>query len=184
MLDRRGGGRVTLGADKPYDVEAFVGALRQRAVTPPIAIQGVASKTGKVRKTAIDNRTLRHAGYAISQCMRKRIEEIFGRIKKPGGLVKAKVRGRAKVEAVFAFAAAACSLIRIPKPLAPQAPRSASRPPIRPPRAKRSRDPAPSPPFSTVRRSEPSPAPLFQQPANALGPPPSMKSTKLQGHAS
>jgi transposase len=122
MLDRRGGGRrVTLGADKAYDVEAFVGALRQRAVTPHIAIQGVVSKTGKTRKTAIDNRTLRHAGYAISQCIRKRIEEIFGWIKKPGGLAKAKVRGRAKVEAVFALAVAAYNLIRIPKLLAPQA---------------------------------------------------------------
>jgi transposase len=122
MLDRRGGGRrVTLGADKAYDVEAFVGALRQRAVTPHIAIQGVASKTGKIRKTAIDNRTLRHAGYAISQCIRKRIEEIFGWIKKPGGLAKAKVRSRAKVEAVFTFAVAAYNLIRIPKLLAPHA---------------------------------------------------------------
>jgi transposase len=122
MLERRGRGRrVTLGADKAYDVEAFVGALRQRAVTPHIAVQGVVSKTGKIRKTAIDGRTLRHVGYAISQRIRKRIEEIFGWIKKPGGLAKTKVRGRAKVEAVFAFAVAAYNLIRIPKLLAPQA---------------------------------------------------------------
>lgn len=119
MLDRRSTSRrVTLGADKAYDVEAFVGALRERAVTPHIAIQGVVSKTGKVRKTAIDGRTLRHAGYAISQRIRKRIEEVFGWIKKPGGLAKTKVRGRAKVEAVFAFAVAAYNLIRIPKLLA------------------------------------------------------------------
>ena len=121
MLDRRSTSRrVTLGADKAYDVEAFVGALRERAVTPHIAIQGVVSKTGKVRKTAVDGRTLRHAGYDISQRIRKRIEEVFGWIKKPGGLVKAKVRGRAKVEAVFAFAVAAYNLIRIPKLLAPR----------------------------------------------------------------
>ena len=119
MLDRRSTSRrVTLGADKAYDVEAFVGALRERAVTPHIAIQGVVSKTGKVRKTAIDGRTLRHAGYAISQRIRKRIEEVFGWIKKPGGLAKTKVRGRAKVEAVFAFAVAAYNLLRIPKLLA------------------------------------------------------------------
>ena len=99
MLDRRSSGRrITLGADKAYDVEAFVGALRERAVTPHIAVQGVVSKTGKVRKTAIDARTLRHAGYAVSQRVRKRvrkrIEEVFGWIKKPGGLAKAKLHGR------------------------------------------------------------------------------------------
>ena len=122
MLDRRSSARrITLGADKAYDVEAFVGALRERAVTPHIAVQGVVSKTGKVRKTAIDARTLRHAGYEISQRIRKRIEEIFGWIKKPGGLAKAKLRGRAKVEAVFAFAVAAYNLIRLPKLLASEA---------------------------------------------------------------
>jgi len=120
MLDRRRskGRRVTLGADKAYDVEAFVGALRERVVTPHTTVQGVVSKTGKVRKTAIDGRTLRHPGYAVSQRIRKRIEETFGWIKKPGGLAKAKVRGRAKVEAVFALAVAACNLICIPKLLA------------------------------------------------------------------
>ena len=116
MLDRRSSRRrITLGADKAYDVEAFVGALRARAMTPHIAVQGVVSKTGKVRKTAIDARTLRHAGYAVSQRIRKRIEEIFGWIKKPGGLAKTKLRGRAKVEAAFAFAVPACNLIRLPK---------------------------------------------------------------------
>ena len=119
MLDRRSSGRrITLGADKAYDVEAFVGALRERAVAPHIAVHGVVSKTGKVRKTAIDARTLRHAGYAVSQRVRKRIEEVFGWIKKPGGLAKTKLRGRAKVEAAFAFAVAACNLIRLPKLLA------------------------------------------------------------------
>ena len=63
-------------------------------------------------------RTLRHVGYAISQRCRKRIEEIFGWIKKPGGLAKVKVRGRPKVEAAFAFAVVAYNLIRIPKLIA------------------------------------------------------------------
>jgi len=54
----------------------------------------------------------------ISQRIRKRIEEVFGWIKTPGGFTKAKVRGRPKVEAVFTFAVAACkacNLVRIPK---------------------------------------------------------------------
>ena len=55
--------------------------MRARQVTPHIAVQGTVSKLGKVRKTAIDKRTLRHQGYAISLRCRKRIEEVFGWIK-------------------------------------------------------------------------------------------------------
>ncbi len=57
-----------------------------REVTPHIAVDGHLSKTGKRRKIAIDQRTLRHPGYDISQCCRKRIEEVFGWIKTTGGL--------------------------------------------------------------------------------------------------
>jgi transposase len=112
---RQGAWRITLGADKGFDVEAFVEALRERKVTPHIAIDGHLTKTGKRRKTAIDGRTLRHAGYAISQCCRKRIEEVFGWIKTVAGLNQVKVRGLAKVQAVFIFAIAAYNLVRIPK---------------------------------------------------------------------
>jgi hypothetical protein len=68
--------RITLAADKAYDVAAFMGDLRDRAVTPHIAIDGNVRKSGKPRATAIDQRTTRHAGYRISQVIRKRIEEI------------------------------------------------------------------------------------------------------------
>jgi transposase len=126
MLDQRGHRsdtktrrRITLGADKAYDVIDFVESLRERKVTPHIAVQGTVSKLGKVRKTGIDGRTLRHIGYAISQRCRKRIEEIFGWVKKPGGLAKAKVRGRPKVEAVFTFTVIAYNLVRLPKLIAP-----------------------------------------------------------------
>ena len=117
MLDRRGtaGRRITLGADKAYDVTGFIGDLRRRKVTPHIAVNGAVSKLGKTRRTAIDKRTLRHVGYAISQRCRKRIEEVFGWMKKPGGLAKVKLRGRAKVEAAFTFTVAAYNLIRLPK---------------------------------------------------------------------
>lgn len=76
------------------------------------------SKTGKVRKTAIDGRTTRHIGYEISQRCRKRIEETFGWIKVQAGFAKIKLRTQPKVEAVFTFAAVAYNLIRIPKLLA------------------------------------------------------------------
>ena len=119
MLDRRKGStRITLGADKAYDVTAFVEGLRARKVTPHIAIDGRVSKHGVVRKTAIDGRTTRHAGYATSQILRKRIEEVFGWIKAQAGLIRVKVRGCAKAETVFRFAVTAYNLIRIPKLLA------------------------------------------------------------------
>jgi transposase len=120
LVDRHrlGRRRITVGADKGYDVEAFIQALRARDVTAHVAIDGHLSKTGKPRKTAIDGRTLRHPGYAISQCCRKRIEEVFGWIKTTAGLAQIKVRGLAKVQAVFTFAIAAYNLVRIPRLLA------------------------------------------------------------------
>lgn len=115
---RSGKRRITVGGDKGFDVESFVQALRERKVTPHIAIDGHLSKTGKRRKTAIDQRTLRHPGYAISLRCRKRIEEVFGWIKTTGGVAQVKVRGLDKVRAVFLFAIIAYNLVRIPKLLA------------------------------------------------------------------
>jgi transposase len=112
------GRRITLGADKAYDVADFVAALRARSVSPHIAIDGHLSKTGKPRRTAVDRRTTRHAGYAVSQRCRKRIEEVFGWIKSSARLAKLKLRGRARVDAAFTLALAAYNLIRLPKLLA------------------------------------------------------------------
>jgi hypothetical protein len=64
--------RVTIGADKGYDVRPFVNALRDRGITPHVA-----QHTTK-RRSALDGRTARHPGYAVSQRVRKRVEEIFG----------------------------------------------------------------------------------------------------------
>ncbi len=110
--------RWTLAADKAYDVAEFVSDLRTRSVTPHVARNDHVTKTGKRRKTAIDGRTLRHAGYAISQCCRKRIEEVFGWAKTQAGLVKTRFRGAKRVEASFTLALAAYNLIRLPKLLA------------------------------------------------------------------
>lgn len=119
MLDRRSTRRrITLGADKAYDVRGFIGDLRSRRVTPHIAVDGHMRQDGTRRSTAIDARTARHSSYAISQRCRKRIEEIFGWIKGSAGLAKVKLRGRARVEAVFTLALAAYNLIRLPKLLA------------------------------------------------------------------
>jgi transposase len=120
LIDGRGrsGRRITLGADKAYDVSQFVRDLRDRSVTPHIAIDGHLSKTGTPRKTAVDGRTTRHVGYDISQRCRKRIEEVFGWIKSSAGLAKVKLRGRERVNAAFTMALAAYNLIRLPKLLA------------------------------------------------------------------
>jgi len=96
--------RVTLGGDKGYDQKKLVRDLRAYQVTPHIA--------RKVH-SAIDRRTTRHSGYAISQIKRKRVEEIFGWMKTIGGLRKTRHRGADRVGWVFTFAAAAYNLVRM-----------------------------------------------------------------------
>jgi transposase len=112
--ERRSRRRITLGADKAYDVFDFVQALKRRNVTPH-DINGTISRNGVPRKTAVDQRTTRHPGYSISQCIRKRIEEIFGWTKSIGRLGQLNVRGIAKANTAFILALAAYDLIRLPK---------------------------------------------------------------------
>jgi transposase len=94
---------ITLGADKAYDAEDFVNELRSMNVTPHVA------QNTSGRSSAIDGRTTRHGGYAVSQRIRKRIEEAFGWIS---------FRGRDRVGWAFTFAAAAYNLVRLPKLIA------------------------------------------------------------------
>lgn len=113
--------RITLGTDKAYDVAAFVEDLRGRRVTPHLA-ERTSTKTGKRRRSAIDGRTSRHLGYALSQRCRKCIEEAFGWIKAAAGLAKTRFRGTERVDAAFTLALAAYNLVRLPKLLAGAAP--------------------------------------------------------------
>jgi transposase len=103
---------ITLGADKGFDAEDFVNELRSMNVTPHIA------QNTTNRRSAIDGRTTRHAGYQVSQRIRKRIEEAFGWIKTVALQDKTRFRGIGRVGLAFTFAAAAYNLIRIPKLLA------------------------------------------------------------------
>ena len=100
-------GPITLGADKNYDTRALVEQLRELEVTPHVA------QNDTNRRSAIDARTTRHPGYAISQQKRKRIEEIFGWLKTVGGLRKLRHRGHERVEWIFTFAVAVYNLVRI-----------------------------------------------------------------------
>jgi IS5 family transposase len=102
--------QLTLGADKGYDSADFVAALRQACVTPHVA--------QKARHSAIDGRTTRHPGYAISQKCRKKIEEPFGWAKTVGGMAQTVHRGIEKVRAKFTMTMAASNLARLPKLLA------------------------------------------------------------------
>jgi len=103
---------ITLGADKAYDAEDFVNELRSMKVTPHVA------QNTSGRSSAIDGRTTRHAGYAVSQRIRKQIEEAFGWIKTIAGQEQTKFRGCDRVRWAFTFAAAAYNLARLPKPIA------------------------------------------------------------------
>jgi hypothetical protein len=102
---------VTLGAES-YDAGKFVMELRDKAVTPHVA------QNASARRSAIDGRTTRHPGYAISQRIRKRVEEAFGWPKTVAGLRKLRHRGLPKVDWQFTLAMAAYDLVRLPKLLA------------------------------------------------------------------
>ena len=99
--------RLTLGADKGYDSADFVADLRQACVTPHIA--------QKSRYSAIDGRTTRHEGYAVSIKHRKRIEEAFGWAKTIGGMAQTVYRGIEKVRSRFILTMAANNLARLPR---------------------------------------------------------------------
>lgn len=105
---------VTLGADKGYDAVDFVNELRSMNVRPHVA-QNTTRRRGR---SAIDVRTTRHAGYAASQRIRKRIEEAFGWMKSVGGMRRPMLRGTERLGWAFTFAAAAYNLVRLPKLLA------------------------------------------------------------------
>jgi transposase len=100
--------RLTLGGDKGFDTRDFVHQLRKIGMTPHVA-----QNTERPGGSAIDERTTRHTGYAISQQKRKRIEQSFGWMKIIGMLKKVKLRGLEKVSWLFTFVGAAYNLYRL-----------------------------------------------------------------------
>ena len=114
IADLPGQHRVTVAADKAYDTRDFVADLRAMGVTPHVAQYA----TSVHRRSAIDGRTTRHPGYAISQQKRKLVEQCFGWIKTIGGLRKLRHRGGRLVTWVFTFTAAAYNIVRLRRLLA------------------------------------------------------------------
>ncbi len=101
--------RITVGADKGYDVAGLVRVLRELNVTAHVM------QNNRHRRSAIDRRTTRHPGYSISLGKRWLVEKAFGWLKQTGPLRKVKLRGLAKVDWMFVFSCAAFNLLRIPK---------------------------------------------------------------------
>jgi transposase len=99
---------VTVGGDKGYDTAAFVQACRNMNVTPHVA-QNITAR----RDSAIDDRTTRHPGYAISQRIRKRVEEIFGWTKTVANFRRTRYKGKQRTEMESRFVGSAYNLLRI-----------------------------------------------------------------------
>jgi len=106
--------RITVGADKAYDTHDFIAASRDLNVTVHV------QKNENRRRSNLDRRTTRHAGYARSLSRRWLIEKTFGWLKQTGPLRQVKLRGLAKVDWVFVFSCAAHNLLRLPRLLANQ----------------------------------------------------------------
>src|SRR5689334_16039972 len=104
----------TLGADKAYDARACVASMREYGVTPHVA-----QNTNR-RRSAIDRRTTRHPGYANSQRIRKRVEEVFGWMKAVGGFRRTRYRGLARTQLAGYLVAAAYNLVRMARLTAAQ----------------------------------------------------------------
>ena len=106
----KGDGRITVAGDKGYDTKDFIEDLRELNATPHVA-QNQSAR----RSSAIDGRTTRHAGYAVSQRLRKRVEEIFGWMKTIGGFRRTRYRGLERTQMNAHFVGAAYNLLRIAK---------------------------------------------------------------------
>jgi transposase len=107
--------RITVGADKAYDTADFVAVARELNVTPHV------NKNENGRRSNLDARTTRHAGYATSLSRRWLVEKAFGWLKQTGPLRQVKLRGLPKVDWLFVFSCAAHNLIRLPRLMAQQA---------------------------------------------------------------
>jgi transposase len=104
--------RITVGADKAYDTQDFVATARAMNVTAHV------TKNDKGRRSNLDRRTTRHAGYAISLSRRWLVEKGFGWLKQTGPLRQVKLRGVSKVNWLFVFSCAAHNLMRLPRLIA------------------------------------------------------------------
>ena len=100
--------RITVAGDKAFDTRTEVAELRRMGATPHVAPNDT-----RPGGSAIDRRTTRHPGYAVSQRKRKLVEQAFGWMKTVGGLRKLRHRGGPLVSWIFTFTAAAYNIVRM-----------------------------------------------------------------------
>ena len=100
--------RKTVGGDKGYDTRNFVAQCRDNNITPHVA-----QHLSRCGGSAIDGRTSRHTGYAISQKRRKQIEEGFGWGKTIGLIRQVKARGVQRVDSIFQMTFIGFNLVRM-----------------------------------------------------------------------
>jgi transposase len=101
-------GPVTVGADKGYDTAEFVAECRAIDVVPHVA-----QNITEYRGSRVDGRTTRHPGYAVSQRVRKRVEEIFGWAKTTANFRRTRFRGRLRTQLAAYVVGAAYNLLRM-----------------------------------------------------------------------
>ena len=101
-------GPITVGADKGYDCTGFVEECRAMNAVPHVA-QNITAYRG----SKIDARTTRHAGYALSQVVRKRVEEIFGWAKSTAGFRRTRFRGKRRTQLAAYLVGTAYNLLRM-----------------------------------------------------------------------
>ena len=102
----------TIAADNAYDTRDFIAACRQRRITPHVAANDT-----RIGGSAIDARTTRHPGYAVSQMIRKRIEEHFGWGKTIGHIRQTVYRGLRRVDQHFKLTMTASNIVRMARML-------------------------------------------------------------------
>jgi hypothetical protein len=105
---RVAGTSITVGADKNYDTSGFVATCHANNLTPHVA-----QNVGRAGGSAIDARTKRWPGYAISQRKRKCIEQVFGWSKTVGGIRQAMYLGLKRVNQLLLRTQAAYNLTQM-----------------------------------------------------------------------
>ena len=101
----------TLGADKSYQQEQFVGQLRARRIRPHVAEYAPNPKW----RNWLSEEERGSAGFAISQRKRKLVEKVFGWAKQDRAARQVKLRGRTRVNWLFSLIATAHNLLRMQK---------------------------------------------------------------------
>ena len=99
----------TVGADKAYHQQKFVGGCRERGISPHVACKE------QIKVKGLDRRTTGASGYQSSQKLRKRVEEIFGWMKTVGGLRRTRYRGVGRTQAWAYLVASSYNLLRMAK---------------------------------------------------------------------